>query len=75
MKDDHEATPLHWAVEKDATKSVEYLVQKGADPTIGNNHGYSALHLAVQKNSLSSLKVLLRSKVVDCNRPPPWSKF
>ena len=63
MKDDHESSPLHWAIEKDAAKSVEFLLQHGADPADCNNGGYAALHLAVQKNALESLKVLLQFKV------------
>ena len=63
VQDDFEATALHWAIENNRANAVEMLMEKGADPAILNNCGYAALHLAVQKNALESLRKLLEFKV------------
>ena len=49
-------TPLHYA--EDAS-TIKALLEGGARPNIPNEHGLCALHLAVRRNDLSCVQILL----------------
>ncbi|XP_033100082.1 nuclear factor NF-kappa-B p105 subunit-like isoform X2 [Anneissia japonica] len=59
MPNDLRQTPLHLAVITNRPKTVELLMDKGADPDIVDQHGNTALHLAVQHSSINSVYALL----------------
>jgi len=46
-------TPLHGAVMKDHSKMVELLVGYGADPSITQGDGETALHMAMDNEDLN----------------------
>ncbi|ERE78836.1 proto-oncogene c-Rel [Cricetulus griseus] len=56
-------TPLHLAVITGQTRVVSFLLQVGADPTLLDRHGDSAVHLALRAGAeaLGLLQVLLHS--------------
>jgi len=60
--DDH-YTLLMYAVKKEASKSVKFLLQKGADPKVlgtdANDNQFSAIYLAVTVKDTTPLKILL----------------
>lgn len=56
------ATALHLAAKFGCEKLVEMLVRKGADTTIAVDLGQEqAIHVAVQKNQLATVKVLIEA--------------
>ncbi|XP_031704574.1 putative palmitoyltransferase ZDHHC13 isoform X1 [Anarrhichthys ocellatus] len=44
---DLSSTPLHWAIRQGHLPMVIQLMRYGADPTVADGEGYSALHLAI----------------------------
>lgn len=58
-------TPLHLAVITGQTNVVSFLLQVGADPTLLDRHGDSAVHLALRAGASAPdlLGALLRSGV------------
>lgn len=62
-QDDKNATPLHWAVAADNEIGVEYLLSRGANPTIANNNGECPIHACVQMESVKAMKTLIKHKV------------
>ncbi|XP_075697725.1 nuclear factor NF-kappa-B p100 subunit [Rhinoderma darwinii] len=52
-------TPLHLGVITKQYQTVHILLKAGADPTILDRYGNSALHLAVQAEDVKMLQVLL----------------
>lgn len=56
-QDDAGNTPLHYASNCTAVKLL--LEVGGANPNIPNNVGYSAIHVAVQRRDVQSVKLLL----------------
>ncbi|KAL9097074.1 MAG: hypothetical protein Q9165_001038 [Trypethelium subeluteriae] len=54
-------TPLHWAVRYGQEGLLQFLVGKGADPDIFDEHGKTALHMAISDGDTASVKVLLSS--------------
>lgn len=56
-------TPLHLAVITGQTRVVSFLLQVGADPTLLDRHGDSAVHLALRAGAeaLGLLQALLHS--------------
>ncbi|CAO3620358.1 unnamed protein product [Cunninghamella blakesleeana] len=42
-----QATPLHWASRQGKLTIVHRLIKEGADPSLKDNQGFNALHLAV----------------------------
>ncbi|XP_069486791.1 nuclear factor NF-kappa-B p105 subunit [Ambystoma mexicanum] len=60
MKNDLYQTPLHLAVITDQADIVENLLSAGADVTLLDRHGNSALHLAAKEGRAEILSILLR---------------
>ena len=44
---EYESTPLHDAISSSNPEMALFLLEEGADPSIQDNEGYTALHLAV----------------------------
>lgn len=57
-----DSTPLLIAVLNDHTSVVIKLLEAGADSKAANQHSYTPMMVAAQKDYLGSLKALLRSK-------------
>lgn len=69
-------TALHTAVEHSQLNAIDYLVLKGARSDILNKQYLAPMHLAVEKNLITSLKELLKHRSVDIElefdmAPPP----
>ncbi|GAA6052599.1 hypothetical protein JCM3770_006395 [Rhodotorula araucariae] len=56
---DLDATPLMWAARNGHLAVVHLLVKHGADPTMTDQQGFNALHLAVHSSSAFLLAYLL----------------
>lgn len=52
-------TPLITAITHDATSTVQYLLEKGCDPTKPDGNGYPPAMLAAEQNSLEILRLLV----------------
>lgn len=52
-------TPLHLAVELQFDQAVSVLLMAGANPSLVNNEGDSAVHLAVKHNTINNLALML----------------
>lgn len=61
QRDKQEKTPLFLAVENDNVVCVEYLLEKGADPNIGNKDRETALHKACEHESPDMGALLLQN--------------
>ncbi|KAF4954261.1 hypothetical protein FGADI_5386 [Fusarium gaditjirri] len=48
VKDNESHTPLHIASKKAIASAVSSLLKSGADPSVGGNNGYNALHYALE---------------------------
>jgi ankyrin repeat protein len=59
---DNKVTPLHAAVARSNTKLVELLLDAGADPTVTNADGKSAMDLAVEEGQPAGLDRLLKQR-------------
>lgn len=55
-------TPLHLAVVTQQKEAVEALLFAGADPTLTDRHGNTALHLASQQDGAGMVQFLLRHR-------------
>ena len=51
-------TPLHVAVKAQQTSSIDFLIEHGADTAVRNDDALAPIHLAVELNAVSSLKVV-----------------
>ena len=63
--DDEGDTPLHYGVYSKKPKSIETLLNFGADVNAVNAKGSSALHLAVLVQDLQSVNMLLSQPAID----------
>ena len=52
-------TALHITAYFGDTKSLRYLLSKGADPNLPDNSGHTALHLAAQYGEVMSINILV----------------
>lgn len=50
-------TPLMWAAFHGQTEHVRVLVEKGADPSIGDMDGMTAVHWSIQRHDTRVLQV------------------
>ena len=50
-------TPLMWAAFHSRSKHVRVLIEKGADPSLRDMDGMSAVHWSVQKHDTQALQV------------------
>ncbi|KAI4897514.1 hypothetical protein NFI96_015906, partial [Prochilodus magdalenae] len=64
MRNDLYQTPLHLAVVTQQKEAVEALLEAGADVTLTDRHGNTALHLAAQQKEGEMVQVLLRHRAV-----------
>jgi len=53
------STPLHWATRQGHLNIVVFLMKYGADPTLRDGEGCSAIHLAAQFGYTSIVAYLL----------------
>ena len=65
-KDSEGLTPLHNAVERKHIHTVQYLLNKNANPNLVNNEGYNCVHLACQ-HAEEDILYLLATKDGDVN--------
>ncbi|KAI9696193.1 MAG: hypothetical protein M1820_008261 [Bogoriella megaspora] len=69
-------TPLMWAVTKKDIEATKQLIQWGADVTLGNNSGETALHLAVRFDSPVCARILLEAEAsVHCRSKANFSSM
>lgn len=54
-------TPLLYAAKAQASTSVKYLLQRGADPNVAQSDGFTALYLAAQENNHLICEMLLQA--------------
>ena len=52
-------TALHWAAAKGSVLLLDWLLERGADPNLGNNAGSTALHVASQNGQAVAAERLL----------------
>ncbi len=57
--DDLGMTPLMYAIENGNSKSIKYLLSKGANPNLADNSGQTALHHACINNDIETINLLL----------------
>lgn len=57
-------TPLHLAVITQQKEAVEALLLAGADPTLTDRYGNTALHLASQQEGGGMVQFLLRHRAL-----------
>jgi len=67
-KDINGDTPLHIAIKHGNEPVVEYLLEKGADPKIANNVGFTAVDLAEQRKHYQITSLV---KAYADGKPPP----
>ena len=60
-QDDYRNTALFYATEGDFLKTISYLLEKNADPTILNGKGRSVLHQAAKNRADTCLRHLLQN--------------
>ncbi|CAH0028155.1 unnamed protein product [Clonostachys rhizophaga] len=60
-KDGDGRTPLSYAAEKSAAKTVKFLLSHGADPKSYCSWGLTPLHYAIQKESIETVQLLLEA--------------
>ena len=61
-QDGYGATPLIWAAYYNHPKVVQLLLEKGADTSVKDNNGYTALEFAKDKGYTYMIKLLQKSK-------------
>ncbi|KAJ2453514.1 palmitoyltransferase akr1 [Coemansia sp. RSA 2336] len=60
---EYDAPPLFWAIFHHRINALVYLLDHGADPTMRDSTGNSALHAAVHSGSLPALAYLLSTQL------------
>ncbi|XP_014229216.1 ankyrin-3-like [Trichogramma pretiosum] len=64
-------TALHLALENGRTNIAKWLLRKGADPTLANPEGSTALHLICKMNHPKALMNLILKKCLGKRQPLP----
>lgn len=67
-KDKKGNTYLTKCIKETRYKSAEWLIKKGADISIKNDDGKTAINIAIEKNSLPIVKGLLDLGKIDVNQ-------
>ena len=67
--DEHGMTPLHYAVGAPTGKATFFLLEAGADVTLSNSQGQTALHLAASSHSIFSMIPVSALNVLLYKRP------
>ncbi|KAG6915931.1 hypothetical protein DXG01_009225 [Tephrocybe rancida] len=71
LKDDHQYTPLHWAVTNDDSEVVAQLLRsRDIDVNLGSPD-HQPLHLAVRLGHITTLRMLLSDWRIDVNKHNP----
>lgn len=75
LQDDSGKTPLHWAILKQQTRSVDSLLQQGASINLYDKESKSALHFAAEIGNRKLVQQLLqiseRIEAKDCHGRSP----
>ncbi|KAL2844564.1 ankyrin, partial [Aspergillus pseudoustus] len=75
LEDDTGRTPLHWAIMKSHTRSVDLLLQKGASIELCDKESKCALHFAAETGNKILIEQLLQSSKMieakDCHGRSP----
>lgn len=61
MKYDQGKTLLHYIIEKNHSKLLPFLIERGSNPNLCDDHFVSPMHLAVEKNNRKAVKYLVYS--------------
>ena len=61
LRDKTKNRPIHWAAAYGHADVVEYLLSKGADPALKNDHKDNALHCAVRGRDVNCVELLLKA--------------
>lgn len=61
MKYDQGKTLLHYIIEKNYARLLPFLIERGSNPNICDDHFVSPMHLAVEKNNRKAVKYLAYS--------------
>ena len=61
LRDKTKNRPIHWAAAYGHADVVEYLLSKGADPALKNDHKDNALHCAVRGRDVKCVELLLKA--------------
>src|SRR5437870_4170653 len=54
-------TPLHWAVRSDDIRTVQRLLQAGANPSASNRYGITPLSIAAMNGNATMTGLLLKA--------------
>lgn len=57
-------TPLMWAAFHGRVEQIRVLLEKGADPSVQDMDGMTAVHWSVQRHDTRALQVLINSTSV-----------
>ncbi|KAF7555470.1 hypothetical protein G7Z17_g2155 [Cylindrodendrum hubeiense] len=60
-------TAMHWAIQYGCTDILYALIQRGADINETDKNGKTALHMAVAREKIHLVKILLESKSIHLN--------
>ncbi|MEI0486679.1 ankyrin repeat domain-containing protein [Brachyspira intermedia] len=66
---------LFKAIEKDDSRNIRSLINRGANINAKDGYGLSALHLAIKNNSIRSVNILLANKNIDLESKLPKGYF
>ncbi|PID45184.1 MAG: hypothetical protein CSB47_09980 [Proteobacteria bacterium] len=58
--DEDDNTPLHFSIDRKEPEMTLFLLENGADPTIQNDEGYTALHLSVLYQNIEIAEAILK---------------
>lgn len=59
MKDDYHCTPLHYAVDRNNTELIDYLLKKEANTDVQNSEGMTPLMIAAKNGYFDVVKTLV----------------
>ena len=59
QRDERQCTPLHYAAKNSHKQMIQFLIDKGADISAHDKHGWSVLQYAVRYAKMDAVKLLL----------------